>query len=469
LNAQDWEVFIIEKEDTSLSGRKIIELDSGDLLLAVQNYLFVPNSVGVFVEGFPKYGLDLIKVNQNNKIDTSFFLPVGSKFTLGGLLNFDQNVILTVEVYTGVEPCISNTNAQSFSLATDLGLSQFDNKATEALKDTLYIHRDSTICGLLEFVQFANCQNTLYALRYNPYESKLLLDLIDPVSLEMFDSRIIDISVSPSRAYFDCEDEALLIYCANVRRLCKMDFDGNIEWSVDSLGLFNEVEVSLDKQFYWLSTSIYGINNRHTLITKLDKQGEIISSRLMENRNFVDIEPISGGLLLALENRENEILFHILNKNGRIISTKSFDYERIIGRSIKLLSNGEVVIIAEKRDAFNLGVCCIEVGENSPNKVMLIKKPLEQIWNPNIFQKEEVIIFPNPVASNIEILFKDYFFNSEGNFHYVLHALDGEKIQEGKIHSPSHLVSLASLPAAIYLLSIIRDETLIKTEKLIKN
>ena len=468
LNAQDWEVLLIEKEDTSLSSRKIIELDSGDLLLVVENYLFHPNSVGVFIEGFPKYGVDLMKVNQNNTIDTSFFLSVSPEFRNGSLLNFDQSVIFTVEVYTSVEPCISpHPTIGSFSRASDLGLSKFDSKVNEALKDTLYIHRDSAICGLLEFVQFANCQNTLYALRYNSNESKLLLDLIDPVSLEMFDNRIIDISVSPQHAYFDCEEEAFLIYCDNGGKLCKMDFYGNIQWSVDSIGLFTEVEVSLDNQFYWLNARIPRTNER--FITKLDKEGKIISSKLIANHTFADIEPIDDGLLLALENRENEILIHVINESGRIISTESFVYERIIGRSVKLLSNGEVVILAQKVDAFNLGVCCIEVGENSPNKVMLIKKPLEQIWNPNIFQEEDVVVFPNPVKSSIEILFKDYFFDLESNFHYVLHSLNGEKIQEGKIHSPSQLISLDSLPTAMYLISIIQDKTIIKTQKLIKN
>jgi len=474
LNAQDWELFVIEKEDTSLTAVEIIELDFDNLFLVTESFLFYPNSVGVFTSGFPKYGLDLITFDQDHQVDNTNFIPLGSKYTIGSLLNFDDVIIVPIEVFTGIELCYSPFGSSlAGSQATDLGLLKFDTNVSELLEDTLYLHRDTSVCGTLDFVQFANCQNILYSLRYNSNKSKLLFELIDAQNLEILKAQYIDIDVQPVLAYFDCEDQTFLIYCdfGDNRILCKMDFDGNVLWNKDGLGEIIEIEATFEKDFYWLKTITYDYESQRytTFLYKIGKQGNLLTSWDFDNHNFVDIESIGQGMLLALENGENELSLHIINEIGRIVSTESFIYERALGRSLKLLSNEEVIIIADKVDAYNVGVCCIEVGENSPNKVLVIKRPLKEIWNPKVSENEEVIVFPNPTTNKIEIIFKEYYFNLEDTFYYQLHSLNGQILQESEIFAPSQVVSLSALPKSVYFLSIYQEDKVIKTKKIIKN
>ncbi len=468
LSAQAWDILILEKEDTTLAGRQVLELASGDLLLPVENWFFNPNSVGVYISGFPQYGFDLIRVNKRHQLDTSLFVTLAPKFVIGSLSHFDDSVIVPVELYTGFEPCISpSPYAQAASQATDLGLIRLGSNASLYLQDTVHLHRDSSLCGHLDIVQFANCHDKLRALRHSPNGSKLMLETIDPYSFEILHTQYIDAPSVPSVAYFECEDNMILLYCRNDQRLCKMDYEGNILWSSEEIASAVEIEVSQDKEYYWIRSHAYG-EGVQTYIYKFDRLGNLITTFAFEDMLVRDIEPIGDGMIMALENGNSEVKLHIVNARGRIINTESFYYERLLGKYIELLSTGEVLMVADKIDAFNLGVCCIELGDNTPNKVLILKKPLQEIWNPEILEEAIVEVSPNPAESEFELIFRDHVPQSNENLSYILHSISGQEMMRDQIQGPSQFVSIVHLPAAIYLLSIYDDEALVSTQKVVK-
>lgn len=78
----------------------------------------------------------------------------------------------------------------------------------------------------------------------------------------------------------------------------------------------------------------------------------------------------------------------------------------------------------------------------------------------------EMVVYPNPTTDFLTLNINNYNLT---NFSYQLFDAGGKKIESRKITSVTETIRMAKLPGGLYFLSIINNNQIIKTFKIIKN
>jgi len=103
----------------------------------------------------------------------------------------------------------------------------------------------------------------------------------------------------------------------------------------------------------------------------------------------------------------------------------------------------------------------VSEGVEQPYEISIITELKE---NKEIFI--DLIAYPNPTVDVLNIDIKSY---NEDNLNYQVYDLTGKMIQSNSIHQKITSINFQELPKATYFLKIIKNETSIKTFKIIKN
>lgn len=125
-------------------------------------------------------------------------------------------------------------------------------------------------------------------------------------------------------------------------------------------------------------------------------------------------------------------------------------------------SNGEI--------SYSLGQVAVEINSGTNGSVLQgVQQPYEiystvgsEISNIHL----RLITYPNPTTDNL-VLSIDGFKSQ--NFSYQLFNLDGKLLKDEECSSNKTNINLKSFPSNTYLLSIIKNQTIIKTFRIIKN
>lgn len=125
-------------------------------------------------------------------------------------------------------------------------------------------------------------------------------------------------------------------------------------------------------------------------------------------------------------------------------------------------SNGEI--------SYSLGQVAVEINSGTNGSVLQgVQQPYEiystvgsEISNIHL----RLITYPNPTTDNL-VLSIDGFKNQ--NFSYQLFNFDGKLLKDEECSSNITNINLKSFPSNTYLLSIIKNQTIIKTFRIIKN
>lgn len=97
-----------------------------------------------------------------------------------------------------------------------------------------------------------------------------------------------------------------------------------------------------------------------------------------------------------------------------------------------------------------------------------VQQPFEIITlgisDPKITESK-LLLYPNPVK---EMLFVDFVDEDFKNTTYQLYDMQGKLIKSGNLGSSKNALNFTTMPAAVFIIKIFRDQKNIKTFKIIK-
>lgn len=469
ISAQNEDWIIFEKKDTSLSGTKVIEINDGKILLSIRNVYYIDGETGVPIEGFPLHGTEIYQLDSNLQPESKLFLRTGWEY--GGSLQYSENKTFVVyRKYTGFEECY-HPFLNAAAEANDLGIFTLNEKRDDYIQDTVYLHRDTAYCGQLKLINNTICNDYLFTTRYH-IRNTLLVQKTNLNNLALVESYLIkNVLNSPSRALFDCEEQSIIINTHGSYYdygISKIKLDGTVEWKIDSIGRISSIMVSEDKKSFWIRNwgSSSPEEEKHTRLYQITNTGEIIQKRTYSQK-FIKIDIWRDEIFVGLENVENGFRLYLLDNLGNIISSKSFYHDCLLAKSFTILSNNQIIISASHYRASSPTQCIIEDENTSPNKIMLIKMDIDEIWNPDSLLIKDLIFYPNPTRENIQLIFQEYI-TSEDNINFFVYDTFGQVVKSGSIDNSWQTISLMDIPSGLYIISILKNQKLIRSEKIIK-
>ena len=80
---------------------------------------------------------------------------------------------------------------------------------------------------------------------------------------------------------------------------------------------------------------------------------------------------------------------------------------------------------------------------------------------------EKLVVFPNPSSDNVKIVL-DTRYNKNGYLHYTMINEIGQVVKKGKYPAETHILNIQDLPPGYYVLTIISNNEIVKSFKLIK-
>lgn len=462
----------IYSDEANLAGQKIIETSDNGFLIAATEYCYTPGAI--VIEGCT-YAIHLVKTNAS-----------GDTLWTNNLNYYTQ---------VGPGPKLFENNDGSFTIITATNQSYQCNDIFVALSGfrQIEIFNISSTGELISDIRFPdNCElalksvirmeDNLYAvLAY--YEEPILVNHIPEGRLFIMDNNA---NISNQITFYDetfragsllknPSNEILLFFMNDNEELQLNTYNSQLNLLSEKIN--SDSDYSCFSSISYTRTNLFSNNDIGVLCYEFHNDYEnshffrfdselVLNSEnsFTLNRPTNFIERNNGNIIIASTNMDADTTtntqINYLGADGdSLYSVIIYNAEDEYPRQIIQTSSENFALVGSVN-------CCNEDTLIGPSKsFLLLENQLTSNYSP-INEDREISIYPNPAASSFSILIDDY--NQSKEYTINIYSSLGQLIKQKALQNATN-ITVKDLHSGIYFYTLIEDESIIKSGKVIKN